>query len=93
MLPTSEQPLGEYIAHRHDLHRDLVDALDRRDRDEALRLIHEHNTSLHSSEDPTGEHRPFRPSPGGGPGASMRPARPEPEAAIIARLLCLFADA
>ncbi|MGW0937549.1 FadR/GntR family transcriptional regulator [Streptomyces sp. NPDC002666] len=55
VLPTSEQPLGEYIAHRHELHRDLVDALDRRDRDEALRLIHEHNTSLKPSEDHVAE--------------------------------------
>ncbi|MGW2282737.1 FadR/GntR family transcriptional regulator [Streptomyces sp. NPDC001770] len=46
VLPASEEPLEEYIAHRHELHRDLVDALDRRDRDSALRLIHEHNTSL-----------------------------------------------
>ncbi|MFE3204861.1 FadR/GntR family transcriptional regulator [Embleya sp. NPDC059237] len=45
VLPTGDQPLGEYIADRHALHRDLVDALDRRDRDEALRLIHEHNTT------------------------------------------------
>ncbi|MFA3842593.1 FadR/GntR family transcriptional regulator [Streptomyces aureus] len=50
VLPTSEQPLGEYIAHRHTLHRDLVDALDRRDRDAALRLIREHNTSLQATE-------------------------------------------
>ncbi|MFD0020702.1 FadR/GntR family transcriptional regulator [Streptomyces sp. NPDC058382] len=52
VLPTSEEPLDEYISHRHELHRDLVDALDRRDRDEALRLIHEHNTSL-QAEEPT----------------------------------------
>ncbi|MFB9467692.1 FadR/GntR family transcriptional regulator [Streptomyces cinereospinus] len=52
VLPASEQPLGEYIAHRHALHRDLVDALDRRDRDEALRLISEHNTTLAADEDP-----------------------------------------
>ncbi|MFJ9173722.1 FadR/GntR family transcriptional regulator [Streptomyces sp. NPDC102360] len=52
VLPASEQPLGEYIAHRHALHRDLIDALDRRDRDEALRLIHEHNTSLAACEEP-----------------------------------------
>ncbi|MEV0472905.1 FadR/GntR family transcriptional regulator [Streptomyces prunicolor] len=44
VLP-GEQPLGEYIDQRHALHRDLVDALDRRDREEALRLIHEHNTT------------------------------------------------
>ncbi|MFB6556319.1 FadR/GntR family transcriptional regulator [Streptomyces sp. NPDC056405] len=49
VLPTSEQPLGEYIAHRHELHRDLVDAVDRRDREQALRLIHEHNTSLQAA--------------------------------------------
>ncbi|CAM5644634.1 hypothetical protein SAVIM338S_06362 [Streptomyces avidinii] len=52
VLPTSDQPLGEYIAERHALHRDLVDALDRRDRDEALRLIHEHNTSLPPTDTP-----------------------------------------
>ncbi|MER5951901.1 FCD domain-containing protein [Streptomyces sp. NPDC001904] len=50
VLPSSDQPLGEYIAHRHELHSDLVDALDRRDRDEALRLIHEHNTTLQTAE-------------------------------------------
>ncbi|MFI5856272.1 FadR/GntR family transcriptional regulator [Streptomyces parvulus] len=54
VLPSSEQPLNEYIAHRHALHRDLVDALDRRDRDAALRLIREHNTSLGAAEDPAG---------------------------------------
>lgn len=43
--PTVEQPLAEYIAQRLELHRALVDALEQRDRDEALRLIHEHNTS------------------------------------------------
>ncbi|MGW1718713.1 FadR/GntR family transcriptional regulator [Streptomyces sp. NPDC002156] len=46
VLPGSDQPLAEYVAQRHELHRDLVDALDARDRDTALRLIHEHNTSL-----------------------------------------------
>ncbi|WP_234701479.1 FadR/GntR family transcriptional regulator [Streptomyces malaysiensis] len=51
VLPAGEGPLGEYIAHRHALHRDLVDALDRRDRDAALRLIHEHNTSLATADD------------------------------------------
>ncbi|WP_030599248.1 FadR/GntR family transcriptional regulator [Streptomyces fulvoviolaceus] len=45
VLPGGEQPLGEYIAQRHELHRDLVDALDRRDREDALRLIREHNTT------------------------------------------------
>ncbi|MCS0599721.1 FCD domain-containing protein [Streptomyces sp. LP11] len=46
VLPASDQPLADYIAERHQLHRDLVDALDARDRETALRLIHEHNTSL-----------------------------------------------
>ncbi|WP_457469259.1 FadR/GntR family transcriptional regulator [Streptomyces sp. TE4109] len=45
ILPSNDQPLGEYIEHRHELHRALVDALDQRDRDTALRLIHEHNTT------------------------------------------------
>ncbi|MFC8824256.1 FadR/GntR family transcriptional regulator [Streptomyces sp. NPDC057137] len=53
VLPTADQPLGEYIAHRHELHRALVDALDRRDRDTALRLIHEHNTTLRSEDSAT----------------------------------------
>ncbi|MEV7534320.1 FCD domain-containing protein [Streptomyces hydrogenans] len=56
VLPTDEQPLSEYVAHRHELHRDLVDALDRRDRDEALRLIHEHNTGLRAAGDHAAEH-------------------------------------
>lgn len=38
-------PVAFIIEHRHELHRDLVDALDQRDRDTALRLIHEHNTT------------------------------------------------
>ncbi len=45
VLPGGEQPLGEYIAQRHELHRDIVDALERRDRDASLRLIREHRTS------------------------------------------------
>lgn len=48
--PFGEQPLGEYVAERHRLHADLVDALDRRDRDEALRLIHAHNTGPHGAD-------------------------------------------
>ncbi|MES9810646.1 MULTISPECIES: FCD domain-containing protein [Streptomyces] len=55
VLPTGEQPLGEYVAHRHELHRDLVDALDRRDRDEALRLIREHDTGLQDTGGPAAE--------------------------------------
>ncbi|MDQ0814813.1 DNA-binding FadR family transcriptional regulator [Streptomyces sp. B3I7] len=53
VLPAGEQPLPDYIATRHALHRDLVDALERRDRDEALRLIHEHNTTPATHEDVT----------------------------------------
>ncbi|GJF33439.1 hypothetical protein KNE206_61390 [Kitasatospora sp. NE20-6] len=45
VLPFGEQPLGEYIDERHRLHGDLVDAIERRDRGEALRLIAEHSTS------------------------------------------------
>ncbi|MGW9438620.1 FadR/GntR family transcriptional regulator [Streptomyces sp. NPDC055607] len=56
VLPAGDQPLGEYIAQRHELHQDLVDALDRRDRAEALRLIHEHNTGL-TPEEPSVRHR------------------------------------
>ncbi|WP_326600419.1 FadR/GntR family transcriptional regulator [Streptomyces sp. NBC_01803] len=40
--PGGERPLTAHIRERHRLHADLVDALDRRDRDEALRLIHRH---------------------------------------------------
>ncbi len=42
VLPTSEQPLPEYIADRLALHTAIVDALDARDRDRAHRLIVEH---------------------------------------------------
>jgi DNA-binding FadR family transcriptional regulator len=45
VLPAGEQPLDDYIQQRHQLHADLIDALDRRDHDEAIRLIHAHNTS------------------------------------------------
>ncbi|MFE7118250.1 FadR/GntR family transcriptional regulator [Streptomyces sp. NPDC057654] len=48
VLPGGEQPLAEYIAHRHELHRDIVDALERRDREASLRLIREHHTSPRS---------------------------------------------
>ncbi|MEE2058082.1 FadR/GntR family transcriptional regulator [Rhodococcus artemisiae] len=43
--PVGDRPLSEYIAERQQLHVDLVDALDARDRDRALQLIHEHNTT------------------------------------------------
>ena len=45
VLPANDQPLPEYIAERHALHTAIVEALDARDRDQALRLIAEHNTS------------------------------------------------
>jgi DNA-binding FadR family transcriptional regulator len=45
VLPAGEQPLPDYIADRHALHAAIIDALDARDREGALRLIAEHNTS------------------------------------------------
>jgi DNA-binding FadR family transcriptional regulator len=45
VLPGSDQPLEEYIASRHALHVAIIDALERRDRDAALSLIAQHNTS------------------------------------------------
>lgn len=45
VLPASEQPLPEYIAGRYALHAALVDALQDRDRNRALSLIAQHNTS------------------------------------------------
>ena len=45
VLPTSEQPLPDYIAERHILHVAIVDALAARDRERLMRLIAEHNTS------------------------------------------------
>ncbi|MBU3067756.1 FCD domain-containing protein [Nocardia sp. NEAU-G5] len=43
--PTGEEPLWDYIRQRYQLHIDLVDAIDSRDRHSALRLIHTHNTT------------------------------------------------
>ncbi len=45
VLPASEQPLPDYVAARHALHVALIDALEQRDRDRALTLTAEHNTS------------------------------------------------
>lgn len=45
VLPVGEQPLPDYIALRCRLHDDLVEAIAARDRDAALRLIREHNTT------------------------------------------------
>jgi DNA-binding FadR family transcriptional regulator len=44
VLPVQEQPLAEYIALRHQLHEDLVDAIADRDRDRAMELIRQHAT-------------------------------------------------
>ena len=45
VMPVTEQPLPSYIAQRYRLHSDLVQAIASRDRDRALALIHEHNTT------------------------------------------------
>ena len=45
VLPTSDEPLEEYVASRHALHAAIIDALERRDREAALSLIARHNTS------------------------------------------------
>jgi len=45
VLPVSEQPLPAYIAERLGLHAAIVDALDHRDRPQALALIAQHSTS------------------------------------------------
>ncbi|MGX6601290.1 FadR/GntR family transcriptional regulator [Micromonosporaceae bacterium Da 78-11] len=42
---TQDKPLPEYVAARHGLHERLVDAIEARDRAEALRLIAEHNNT------------------------------------------------
>lgn len=44
VLPSSEQPLPEYMRNRHALHARLVSAIEARDRDLAVALIAEHNT-------------------------------------------------
>jgi DNA-binding FadR family transcriptional regulator len=45
VLPGGEQPLPEYMAARHALHTALVDAIEQHDRESALTLIAQHNTS------------------------------------------------
>ncbi|GAA2167023.1 FadR/GntR family transcriptional regulator [Actinomadura napierensis] len=52
VLPGGAQPLPEYISARHALHEAIVDALESHDREGALRLIAEHNTSNTQSGDP-----------------------------------------
>lgn len=43
--PAGDQALPDFIAERHQLHVDLVDAIEAGDRTAALRLIEEHNTT------------------------------------------------
>jgi DNA-binding FadR family transcriptional regulator len=50
VVPGSEQPLPDYIAARYALHAALIDALEHRDREQALSLIAEHNTSAPPAE-------------------------------------------
>ncbi len=50
--PAESTPLPEFIAERYQLHVKIVEALDSRDRDAALRLIKEHNTT-NETLDPT----------------------------------------
>jgi DNA-binding FadR family transcriptional regulator len=45
VLPDTERPLEDYVADRLGLHAELVDAIDRRDRERALELIARHKTS------------------------------------------------
>ena len=40
-----DKPLPEYIAARHQLHEQLVDAIEARDREHAQLLIAEHNNT------------------------------------------------
>ncbi|MDJ0105520.1 FCD domain-containing protein [Rhodococcus erythropolis] len=49
VLPAAGESLSEYICERHQLHVDLVDALDVRDRARALDLIARHNTNAETS--------------------------------------------
>ncbi len=49
VLPAGDEPLPDYIAGRHCLHEAIVNAVDLGDRDLALRLITEHNTSSATS--------------------------------------------
>ncbi|POM23192.1 transcriptional regulator NanR [Actinomadura rubteroloni] len=45
VVAAGDAPLPDYIRQRHALHADLVAALERRDADEAMRLIAAHNTT------------------------------------------------
>lgn len=45
VMPVTEQALPSYIAQRYRLHHDLVEAIADRNRDQALALIREHNTT------------------------------------------------
>lgn len=43
---TESEPLPEFIAARYDLHVRIVDAIETRDRDLALKLVAEHNVTM-----------------------------------------------
>jgi DNA-binding FadR family transcriptional regulator len=43
-LPYGTEPAGQAMAARHALHAAIIDAVEDRDRDLALRLIRQHNT-------------------------------------------------
>src|SRR3984885_15338491 len=45
VLPYGEGPLPDYMADRHALHTAIIDAIEHRDRERALTLIAQHNTS------------------------------------------------
>jgi DNA-binding FadR family transcriptional regulator len=54
VLPAQEQPLPDYIAHRYAMHAALIDALADRDRERAMKLIAEHNTTNAARPTPSG---------------------------------------
>lgn len=62
--PVDSQPLPDYMTQRQQLHVDLIDALDTRDHDRAMRLIAEHQTTQRR---PTTERSPqvSQPAPDG----------------------------
>jgi DNA-binding GntR family transcriptional regulator len=45
VLPYGTEPIPAYLAARHALHAAIIDAIEDRDRDRALSLVADHNTS------------------------------------------------
>ena len=82
VLPYGEGPLPDYMADRHALHTAIIDAIEHRDRDRALTLIAQHNTS---GAQPAALIRPDRhlipnenrPGPGQANTSRAAPAEPE----------------